>query len=145
LVALIVGTWIWALILGRLQAGQSAWSWLLVQKVWHHHRAELQASVALGGLNGFWLNGLQPLMAWLGWHQLAGQYALLQRLFNAPLSVFTVVVNSLLLAMGNDLHKRRRLVLQVCAGLTLLGLVWAVCTRANWDSRWSFARDSHVG
>ncbi len=127
LIALIVGTWIFALVLGRPYAGQSVWSWPLVQKVLRHHRAGLQASVALGGLNGLWLNGLQPLMAWLGWHQLAGQYALLQRLINAPLSVLTVVVNSLLLAKGNDLHKRRSLVLQVCGGLALLGLVWAVC------------------
>jgi hypothetical protein len=37
------------------------------------------------------------------------------------------VANSFLLAKGNDLHKHRAMVLQVCASLALLGLAWAVC------------------
>lgn len=125
--AFIFGTCFWALVLGWPKSGMLVWSWPLVQKMCRRHREGLKASVALGGLNGLWLNGLQPLMALLGWHQLAGQYALLQRLINAPLSVLTVVVGSLLLAKGNDLHKSRTLVLRVCVGLALLGLGWAAC------------------
>jgi hypothetical protein len=125
--AMVFGTWIWALILGWPGFKQGVWQWSVLKVVWRQHQQGLKASVALGGLNGLWLNGLQPLMAWLGWHQLAGQYALLQRLINAPLSVLTVVVNSLLLAKGNDLHERRVLLVQVCVGLALLGMTWSAC------------------
>jgi hypothetical protein len=52
-----------------------------------------------------------------GLASVGGSIALLQRLINAPLSVLTVVVNSLLLAKGNDFHERRALLVQVCAGL----------------------------
>lgn len=125
--ALVLGTWIWALILGWPGSYKGLWQWSVLKAVWKQHNHGLKASVALGGLNGLWLNGLQPLMAWLGWHQLAGQYALLQRLINAPLTVLTVVVNSLLLAKGNDLHERRALLVQVCVGLALLGMIWSAC------------------
>lgn len=127
LAALVVGTWVWALVLGWPRKNQALWSWGSFRRVWREHHAGLKASVALGGLNGLWLNGLQPLMAWLGWHQLAGQFALLQRLINAPLGVLTVVVNTFLLAKGNALHESRSRVLQVCAGLALVGAAWVAC------------------
>jgi hypothetical protein len=124
LAALVVGTWIWTLVLMGPKSRASVWSWQTLLKVWHRYPDGLKASVALGGLNGMWLNGLQPLMAWLGWHQLAGQYALLQRLINAPLGVLSVVVNTFLMAKGNALHTQRLPVLRLCAGLGTLACLW---------------------
>jgi O-antigen/teichoic acid export membrane protein len=124
LAALVVGTWTWALVLMGPKSRASVWSWQTLQSAWHRYRDGLKASVVLGGLNGMWLNGLQPLMAWLGWHQLAGQYALLQRLINAPLGVLSVVVNTFLMAKGNALHTQRLHVLRLCAGLAALASLW---------------------
>lgn len=124
LAALVVGTWIWALVLGWPKSRAPVWSWQTLKRVWRRYREGLKASVVLGGLNGMWLNGLQPLMAWLGWHQLAGQYALLQRLINAPLGVLSVVVNTFLMAKGNALHTQRIYVLRLCAGLVALASLW---------------------
>lgn len=127
LLALMTGTFIWALILNWQHIKKSSWSLKIFKRVWSQHRKELKASITLGTLNNIWLNGFQPLMVWMGWHQLAGQYALLQRLINAPLSIVSVVTTTFLLGKGNDLHFDEKKVLKVFLGLTLIGALWIVC------------------
>jgi O-antigen/teichoic acid export membrane protein len=125
-IAFSIGTWVLALVIGW-SGNEKTISWTILTSVLKQHRRELKASITLGTLNGIWLNGLQPLMAWMGWHQLAGQYALLQRLINAPLSIVSVVTNTFLLGKGNDLHFDEKKVLKVFLGLTLIGVLWIVC------------------
>lgn len=126
LLALLLGTWAWAAVLFWPQRGH-LYSLGALRQVWGLHRSGLRASMSLGLLNGLWLNGLQPLMALMGWPQLAGQFALLQRLINAPLSVVTVVVNTLLMGQGNALHTSAKQTLQACAVLALLAGMWVSC------------------
>jgi hypothetical protein len=125
--ALLIGTWAYVFVLGQNKINSKIWSFQVFKKVLITHLEELRASFSLGMLNGLWLNGLQPLMTWMGLHQLAGQFALLQKIINAPLTVISVVVNSHLLEKGNLIHTRRALVLKTFFGLILIGVAWTFC------------------
>lgn len=127
LLALMTGTFIWALILNWQHIKNSFWSLKIFKRVWGQHGNELKASITFGTLNNIWLNCLQPLMALMGWYQLAGQYALLQRLINGPLSVLTIVTNTLLLAKGNILHLDAKKVFKTFSILFLIGALWVLC------------------
>lgn len=122
--ALLIGTWVYVFVLGQKKINSKIWSFQVFKKVLITHLAELRASLSLGMLNGLWLNGLQPLMTWMGLHQLSGQFALLQKIINAPLAVISVVVNSHLLEKGNLIHTRRAIVLKIFFSLVLIGAVW---------------------
>lgn len=92
----------------------------------------LRASLALGSLNAVWLNGLLPLMNAMGLPYIAGQYAVAQRLMNAPLSVVAVAVQSVLLKGGNRLHEEggsilTKVILLFFMAVLLAGMLyWAI-------------------
>jgi O-antigen/teichoic acid export membrane protein len=106
--ALVVSTFVCLLILLSPMRHMLSLSMGVWRDILSEHSSGLRASLALGGLNAIWLNGLLPLMNVMGLSYLAGQYALAQRLMNAPLGVVALSVRSVLLRGGNGLHKEGR-------------------------------------
>ncbi len=125
--ALLVGTWGYVFLLSYKKKNQQLWSFTIYKRIFLSHFSELKASFSLGVLNSIWLNGLQPLMVWMGLHQLAGQFALLQKIINAPLAVITVAVNTYLLEKGNLAHTQIKLVMKAFYGLVLISAAWIFC------------------
>lgn len=125
--ALLVGTWSYVFLLSYRKNNKQLWSFTIFKKIFISHFSELKASFSLGVLNSIWLNGLQPLMVWMGLHQLAGQFALLQKIINAPLAVITVAVNSYLLEKGNLAHTQIKLVMKAFYSLILISTAWIFC------------------
>lgn len=79
-------------------------SWVSFKKTIKDHSEGLLPSLVLGCLNAIWANSLLPLLTLAGLSATAGQYSLVQRIINAPLSVVSMSIGSVLLKSGNDFH-----------------------------------------
>lgn len=96
------------------------------KRVLSKNREGIKASMVLGVLNALWLNSILPLMSFLDLSRAAGQYAIMQRMVSAPLSVIAVALNALLLKEGNALHRSRNNIFLLFVFLFFIGAIFSL-------------------
>lgn len=104
-------------IVGGVVLGDMTGSVKALRRQCSFHSSGLKASLLLGVSNMIWLNGLSPLLNVLGMSVVAGQYAVVQRIFNAPYGVITAVVNSYLLRETSTAHSKIPVILSLVTAL----------------------------
>lgn len=93
-----------------------------IKQVFKRNAGGIRSAFFLGVLNAIWLNAILPLMQFLGMDVIAGQYAIAQRLINAPLSVIGSAVNTLLFSRNDFTHKSSKRIIR----LTFLCLIFSL-------------------
>lgn len=86
----------------------------------------IKSTFLLGILNAIWLNTTLPIMQILGMNQIAGQYAISQRIISTPLSIISSAINTTLFNHQDETHKSRFSILKLTA--TCLFVAAAYCT-----------------
>jgi len=100
-------------------------SFAAIRLVLGKNKKGIVSAFLLGLLNAIWLNTMLPIMQFLGMDQVAGQYAIAQRLINSPLLIVGAAVSMMLLDSRDQTHVSKRNILKIVGGCFCMGVLYS--------------------